>query len=119
MLRGAKKLRKELRSLLEDARTRVAKLETHVLDSKLEIDSLKASPVVSVEIDCADCSVFLADLTDLREKYASKCEELDALRVELAELQSRPTFLVLVLLALVCMRKLLSFILALFCLRLI
>jgi hypothetical protein len=71
----------------------VAELETQVLDSKLEIDSLKASPVVSDEVDCVDCSVFLADLTPLREKYASKCEELDVLRVELAELQSRPTLL--------------------------
>jgi hypothetical protein len=93
MLREAKKLRKELRSLLEDARTRVAELETQVLDSKLEIASLKACPVVSDENDCSDCSAFLADLTDLREKYASKCEELDVLRVELAELQSRPTLL--------------------------
>jgi predicted nucleic acid-binding Zn-ribbon protein len=93
MLRDAKKLRKELRSLLEDARTIVAELETQVLDSKLEIDSLKASPVVSDENDCADYSAFLAGLTDLREKYASKCEELDVLRVELAELQSRPTLL--------------------------
>jgi hypothetical protein len=83
MLREAKKLMKELRSLLEDAWTRVAELETQVLDSKLEIDSLKASPVVSDENDCADCSAFLADLTELREKYASKCEELDVLRVEL------------------------------------
>jgi predicted nucleic acid-binding Zn-ribbon protein len=88
MLREAKKLRRELRSLLEDARTRVAELETQVLDSKLEIDSLKASPIVSDENDCADCSAFLADLTDLREKYASKCEELDVLRVELAELET-------------------------------
>jgi hypothetical protein len=32
-------------------------------------------------------------LTDLKEKYASKCDELDVLRVELAELQSRPTLL--------------------------
>jgi hypothetical protein len=93
MLGEAKKLRKELRSLLEDARTRVAELETQVLDSKLEIDSLKASPVVSDENDCADCSTFLADLTNLREKYAFKCEELDVLRVELAELQYRPTLL--------------------------
>jgi predicted nucleic acid-binding Zn-ribbon protein len=91
MLREAKKLRKELRALLEDARTKVTELETQVLDGKLEIDSLKASPVVSDEVDCADCSVFLADLTALREKPASKCEELDVLRVELAELQSRPT----------------------------
>jgi hypothetical protein len=93
MLREAKKLRKELRSLLEDARTRVAELETQVLDSKLEIDSLKASPVISDENDCGDYSAFLADLTDLMEKYASKCEELVVLRVELAELQSRPTLL--------------------------
>jgi hypothetical protein len=93
MLRETMKLRKELRALLEDARTRVAELETQILDNKLEIDSLKDSPVVSDEIDCADCSVFLVDLTDLREKSASKCEELDVLRVELAELQSRPTLL--------------------------
>jgi predicted nucleic acid-binding Zn-ribbon protein len=47
MLREAKKMRKELRASLEDARTGVAELETQVLDNKLEIDSLKASPVVS------------------------------------------------------------------------
>jgi predicted nucleic acid-binding Zn-ribbon protein len=93
MLREAKKVRKELRALLEDAMTRVAKLETQVLDGKLEIDSLKASLVVSDEVDCADCSAFLAVLTALREKPASRCEELDVLRVELAELQSRPTLL--------------------------
>jgi hypothetical protein len=46
ILREAKKMRKELRASLEDARTRVAKLETQVLDSNLEIDSLKSSPVV-------------------------------------------------------------------------
>jgi hypothetical protein len=93
MLREAKKLRKELRAFLEDARTRVVELETHILDGKLEINSLKAIPVVSDEVDCANCSVFLADLTALRGKHASKCEELDVLRVELAELQSRPTLL--------------------------
>jgi hypothetical protein len=49
--------------------------------------------VVSDEVDCVDCSIFLADLNTLREKHASKCEELDVLRVELAELQSRPTLL--------------------------
>jgi hypothetical protein len=47
MLREAKKMRKELRASLEDARTRVAELETQNMDAKLEIDSLKASPVVS------------------------------------------------------------------------
>jgi hypothetical protein len=93
MLREAKKLREELRAFLEDAMTRVAEQETQVLDAKLEIDSLKASSIVSDEANCAECSVFLADLTALREKHASKCEELDVLRVELAELQSRPTLL--------------------------
>jgi hypothetical protein len=92
MLREVKKLRNELRALLEDARTRVFELETQVLDGKLEIDSLKASRVVSHEVDCDDCSIFLADLTALREKHASKCVELDVLRIKLAELQSRPHF---------------------------
>jgi hypothetical protein len=55
MLREAKKMRKELRASLEDARTRVAELETHNLDAMLEIDSLKASPIVSDEVECADC----------------------------------------------------------------
>jgi hypothetical protein len=35
MLREAKKMRKELRASLEDARTRVAELETQNLDAKL------------------------------------------------------------------------------------
>jgi hypothetical protein len=71
----------------------VAELETQVLHGNLEIDSFKASPLVSDEVDCVDCSSFLDDLTALGEKHASKCEELDVLRVELAELQSRPTLL--------------------------
>jgi hypothetical protein len=59
------------------------------LDAKLEIDSLKASHVVSDDVECADCSIFLADLALFKEKHASKCEELDVLRVEVAELKSR------------------------------
>jgi flagellar motility protein MotE (MotC chaperone) len=51
MLREAKKMRKELRASLEDARNHVVEVETQNLDAKLEIDSLKASPVVSDEID--------------------------------------------------------------------
>jgi hypothetical protein len=93
MLREAKKMRKELRDSLEDARTRVAELETQNLDAKLEIDSLKALPVVSNEVECADCPIFLADLAMFKEKHASKCEELDVLRVEVAELKSRPALL--------------------------
>jgi hypothetical protein len=93
MLREAKKMRKELRASLEDARTRVAELETQNLDAKLEIDLLKASPVVSDEVECANCPIFLAHLVMFKEKHASKCEELDVLRVEVAELKSRPALL--------------------------
>jgi hypothetical protein len=86
-------MRKELGASLEDARTRVAGLETQNLDAKLEIDSLKASLVVCDEAECADCPIFLADLALFKEKHASKCEELDLLRVEVAELKSRPALL--------------------------
>jgi hypothetical protein len=51
MLREAMKMRRELWALLEDSRNRVAELETQNLDAMLEIDSLKASPVISDEID--------------------------------------------------------------------
>jgi hypothetical protein len=81
MLREAKKVRKELRDSLEDA------------NAKLETDSLKVSPVVSDEVECADCPIFLVDLVLFKEKHASKCEELDVLRVEVAELKARPALL--------------------------
>jgi hypothetical protein len=93
MLREAKKTRKELRASLKDARTRVAELETQNLDAKLEIDSLKASPVVCDEVECAGCPIFLVDLAMFKEKHSSKCEELDVLRVEVVELKSRPALL--------------------------
>jgi hypothetical protein len=93
MLREAKNMRKERTVSLEDARNHVAELETQNLDAKLEIDSLKVSPVVSDEIDCCDCSAYLADLTALKDKHASTCDELDMFRVEVAELKSRPALL--------------------------
>jgi hypothetical protein len=71
----------------------VAELETQNLDAKLEIDCLKASPVVSDEVECADYPIFLADLTLFKEKHASTYDELDVLRVEMAELKSRPALL--------------------------
>jgi hypothetical protein len=37
---------------------------------------------------------FFADLAMFKEKHASKCEELDMLWVEVAELKSRPALLV-------------------------
>jgi hypothetical protein len=118
MLREAMKMRKELRASLEDARTRVAELETKNLDDKLEIDSLKASHVVSDEVECADCLIFLADLAMFKEKHASKCEELDVLRVEVAELTSRPALLGACTSCPVCMKKLMRCMLTLFRLRL-
>jgi hypothetical protein len=63
------------------------------LDARLEIDSLKASPAISNEVERAACPIFLADLALFKEKHASKCEELDLLRVEVAELKSRPALL--------------------------
>jgi hypothetical protein len=63
------------------------------LDAKLEIDSLKASPVVSNKVECADYPIFLADHAMFKEKHASKCEELDVVRVEVPELKSRPALL--------------------------
>jgi DNA repair exonuclease SbcCD ATPase subunit len=114
LLKEAKKMRKELRASLDDARTRVTELETQNLDAKLEIDSLKASPIVSDEVECPDCPIFLVDLALFKEKLASKCEELDVLRVEVAELKSRPALLG----ALFCMEKLLRCVLTLFLLRL-
>jgi hypothetical protein len=71
----------------------VAKLETQNLDAKHKIDSFKASPVVSNEVECADCPIFLVDLAMFMEKHASKCEEQDVLRVEVAKLKSRPALL--------------------------
>jgi hypothetical protein len=93
MLREAKKMRKELRASQEDSRNCVAELETQNLDAKLEIGSLMASPMVSDEIDYCDCSLYLADLSALKDKHASTCDELDVLRVEVAELKSRPALL--------------------------
>jgi hypothetical protein len=68
MLREAMKMMKELRASLEDARTRVAESETQNLDAKIEIDSLKASPVVFDEVECADCPILLVDLAMFKEE---------------------------------------------------
>jgi hypothetical protein len=117
MLREAKKMRIELRASLEDARTRVAEVETQNLDAKLEIDSLNASPVVFDEVECSDCPIFLADLSLFKEKQASKCEELDVLRVEVAKLKSRPALLGACTSCLVLHGKLMRCMLTLFLLR--
>jgi hypothetical protein len=60
---------------------------------RAQIDSLKSSPVVTNEPECIDCSTLFGKLTMLKEKYASKVEELDVLRVQLDEMKSRPSLL--------------------------
>jgi hypothetical protein len=86
-------MRKQLRASLQHASNCVAELETQNHDAKIEVDSLKASPVVSDEIDYCDCFGYLDDLTSLNDKHASACEKLYVLRVEVAELKSRPDLL--------------------------
>jgi hypothetical protein len=42
---------------------------------------------------CTDCSVYLDEITVLKEKYSFMVVELDVLRVELDEMKSRPSLL--------------------------
>jgi hypothetical protein len=68
----------------------VVELESLLDDARAQIDFIKSAPVVTNEPECTDCSNFLSELTVLKEKYASKVEELDVLRFELDEMKSRP-----------------------------
>jgi hypothetical protein len=71
----------------------VVELESFLDDARAQIDSLKSALVVTNEPDCTDCSTFLGELTMIKEKYASRVEELGVLRVELDEIKSRPSML--------------------------
>jgi hypothetical protein len=82
---------REYRSLLGEAKEKVVELESLLVDARAQIDFLKYAPVVTNEPECTDCSTFLGELTVLKDKYASKVEELDVLRVELDEMKSRPS----------------------------
>jgi hypothetical protein len=93
VLRKTNKEKREYRSLLGEAKEKVLELESLLVDARGQIDSLKSAPVVTNEPECIDCSVYLDDLTMLKEKYASKVEELYVLRVELDEMKSRPSLL--------------------------
>jgi hypothetical protein len=90
----------EYRSLLGEDKKKVVELESLLDDARAQIDSLKSSPVVINEPECTDYSTFHGELTMLKEKYASKVEELDVLRVELDEMKSSPSLLGLALLVL-------------------
>jgi hypothetical protein len=93
VLRKSNKEKREYRSFLGEAKEKVIELESLLVDARAQIDSLKSAPIVTSEHDCTDCSTFLGELTVLKEKYASRVEELDVLRVELDEMKSRPSLL--------------------------
>jgi hypothetical protein len=91
--RKTNKEKREYRSLLGEAKEKVVELESMLDGARVQIGFLKSSLVVTNELECTDCSTFLGELTMLKEKYASKVEELDVLRVELDEMKSRPSLL--------------------------
>jgi regulator of replication initiation timing len=93
VLRKTNKEKREYRSLLGEAKEKVVELESLLDDGRAQIDSLKSAPIVTNEPECTYCSTFLGELTVLKEKYASKVEELDVLRIELDEMKSRPSLL--------------------------
>jgi hypothetical protein len=93
MLRKTNKENREYRSLLGEAKEKVVELESLLDDARAQIDSLNSAPILTNEPECTDCSTFLGELTVLKEKYASKVEELDVLGVELDEMKSRPSLL--------------------------
>jgi ABC-type transporter Mla subunit MlaD len=106
VLRKTNKEKREYRSLLGEAKEMVVELESLLVDARAQIDSLKSAPVVTNESKCTNCSIYLDELTVLKDKYASKVEELDVLRIEVDEMKSKPSLLVLALLVLFCMRSL-------------
>jgi hypothetical protein len=106
VLRKTIKEKREFRSLIGEAKEKVVELESLLVDARAQIVSLKSAPVVTNEPKFTYCSIVLGDLTVLKEKYASKVEELDVLRVELEEMKSiGPPCLVLAHLVLFCMRN--------------
>jgi hypothetical protein len=73
VLRKTNKEKREYRSFLGEAKEKVVELESLLVDARAQIYSLKSTPVVTNEPGCTDCSVYLDDLTVLKEKYASNC----------------------------------------------
>jgi hypothetical protein len=92
VLRKTNKEKREYRSLLGEAKEKVVELESLLDGARAQIDSLKFASGVT-EPECIDSSTFLGEFTMLKEKYDSKVEELDVLRVELDEMKSRPSLL--------------------------
>jgi hypothetical protein len=93
VLRKTNKENMVYRSFLGEAKEKVVELESLLVDTKAQIDSLMSALVVTNEPECTDCSTFLGEFIVLKEKYASWVEELDVLRVELDDMKSRPSLL--------------------------
>jgi hypothetical protein len=93
VLRKTNKEKSEYRSLLGEPKEKVVELESLLDDARAQIGSLKSASILTNEPKCTNCSTFLGELTVLKKKYDSKVEELDALRVELDEINSRPFLL--------------------------
>jgi hypothetical protein len=72
VLRKTNQENREYRSLLREANEKVVELESLLVDARAQVDSHKFAPVVTNEPECTDCSVFLDELTVLKEKYASR-----------------------------------------------
>jgi hypothetical protein len=68
VLRKTNKEMREYRSLLLESKEKVVELESLLVDAMAQIDSLKSAPIVTNEPKCTDCSVFLGDLTVLKQK---------------------------------------------------
>jgi hypothetical protein len=75
VLRTTNKEKREYRSFLGEANEKVVELESLLDDARAQIDFLKSAPIVTNEPKFTNCSIFLDDLTVLKEKYASKIED--------------------------------------------
>jgi hypothetical protein len=93
VLRKTNKEKREYMSFLGESKEKVVELESLLDDARAQIDYLKSAPIFTIEPECTDCSTFLVELIVLKEKYASKVEELDVLRIELDEMKCRPSLL--------------------------
>jgi hypothetical protein len=67
VLRKTNKEKREYRSLLGEAKEKVIELRSLLVDARAQIDSLKSAPIVTSEPECTDCSIFLGELTMLKE----------------------------------------------------
>jgi hypothetical protein len=85
VLRDGKKMRRDIRTQLENACEKVGELESKLLELKLENDSFKLNLTISDDVECSECNAWLNEIKLLNEKNASTLAKLDALRTEYDE----------------------------------